>query len=237
MVRLMRMVENAQPHPAFAVTDTPGGEKKIGVPDDCNVTLHALRLIEAFASASPDFVNDRLGDIATYHRAGFKGGNEPTPVSVAAGVAFVRGGNPTDTVQSTLLVQMAATHDAALRALGALGRVTTTPQMNLFGNLSTKLLNTYTRQAEVLSRLQRGGEQVIKHVHIDNRGGQAVVTDTVLTGGASVGSRDQAFGLSALGPAMLGENPIGQAVPMPRDEGKEAVPDSWRRAGEWGTEG
>lgn len=36
---------------------------------------------------------------------------------------------------------------------------------------------------EALDRLARGGEQVIKHVHVDNRGGQAVIADTVQTGG------------------------------------------------------
>ena len=36
---------------------------------------------------------------------------------------------------------------------------------------------------EALDRLVRGGEQVIKHVHVDNRGGQAVIAESVQTGG------------------------------------------------------
>ena len=36
---------------------------------------------------------------------------------------------------------------------------------------------------EALDRLARGGEQVIKHVHVDNRGGQAVIADSVQSGG------------------------------------------------------
>ena len=37
---------------------------------------------------------------------------------------------------------------------------------------------------EALAKIQRGGEQVVKHVHIDNRGGQAVVAEKRSTLGA-----------------------------------------------------
>ena len=49
---------------------------------------------------------------------------------------------------------------------------------------------------EALDRLARGGEQVIKHVHVDNRGGQAVIADTVQTGGqnAKTGKQPHAIG-------------------------------------------
>ncbi|WP_321327000.1 hypothetical protein [uncultured Parasphingorhabdus sp.] len=37
---------------------------------------------------------------------------------------------------------------------------------------------------ETLDRLARDGVQTVKHVHVDNRGGQAVITESVQTGGA-----------------------------------------------------
>jgi hypothetical protein len=43
---------------------------------------------------------------------------------------------------------------------------------------------------EAMDRLNRGGEQIIKHIHVDNRGGQAVIADTVHTGGQN-GKLDQ----------------------------------------------
>jgi hypothetical protein len=36
---------------------------------------------------------------------------------------------------------------------------------------------------EALDRLANGREQTVRHVHVDNRGGQAVIADTVQTGG------------------------------------------------------
>jgi hypothetical protein len=42
---------------------------------------------------------------------------------------------------------------------------------------------------EALDRLVKGREQTVKHVHVDNRGGQAVIADTVQTGGEQNGER------------------------------------------------
>jgi len=36
---------------------------------------------------------------------------------------------------------------------------------------------------EALDKMTRQGTQTIKHVHVDNRGGQAVISDTVQIGG------------------------------------------------------
>tara|TARA_R110000824_G_scaffold62111_5_gene164675 strand:- start:557 stop:1117 length:561 start_codon:yes stop_codon:yes gene_type:complete len=44
---------------------------------------------------------------------------------------------------------------------------------------------------EALDRLARGGEQVIKHVHVDNRGGQAVIAASVQTGGGNAKMEEQ----------------------------------------------
>lgn len=40
---------------------------------------------------------------------------------------------------------------------------------------------------ESLDRLVRGGEQVVRHIHVDNRGGQAMIADTINTGGEQNG--------------------------------------------------
>jgi hypothetical protein len=52
---------------------------------------------------------------------------------------------------------------------------------------------------EALDRLARGGEQVIKHVHVDNRGGQAVIADTVQTGGQNAEIKEQPHAISEQG--------------------------------------
>ncbi len=38
---------------------------------------------------------------------------------------------------------------------------------------------------EALERITNGREQTVRHVHVDNRGGQAVIAETVQTGGAT----------------------------------------------------
>jgi len=52
--------------------------------------------------------------------------------------------------------------------------------------MANKFLRTFTTQMEALSRLRRGGKQIVEHVHI-NAGGQAVIAGTVNTGGGRDG--------------------------------------------------
>jgi hypothetical protein len=72
---------------------------------------------------------------------------------------------------------------------------------------------------EALGKLARGGEQVVKHVHIDNRGGQAVVTDTVTTGGANAREAEQPHALAHAHVAALpGADPFRSGMPIGGDE-------------------
>ena len=227
MVRLMRHYHDTVQPPALEVVKGKD-QLELHTPDGLNPTLNAMRLMKAMGTSSDALLNARLSDLTRYHSS--RGGGL-TSLDASAAFALIAGGNAADPVQSTLLTQMHCTNDAAIRALSSAGRAKTIPEAQLWGNLSVKLLNAYTRQAEVLAKLQRGGEQVIKHVHIDNRGGQALVTEQVITGGGVNGkSENQAHGQSALGPALLGSESLGVGVPIPSREGAEAVP--YARGGE-----
>lgn len=75
---------------------------------------------------------------------------------------------------------------------------------------------------ETLDRLVRGGEQVVRHIHVDNRGGQAVIAETVSTGGQENGkSSGQPYaiegGATPLGRPLRSENEGWKAVPLARD--------------------
>lgn len=226
-IRLMRHYWDMQPAPQYEVATGSSGSISIRFAEDGNTTLNALRLVETMGSNSQAYCDERISDLANYHRKANTQG--VTSGNLQASLAFVSGANATDTVQSTLAVQMAATHDAAMRSLSMVGKAQFTEQVQMYGNLATKLLNAYTRQAETLAKLQRGGEQVIKHVHIDNRGGQAVVADQFVTGGINGESRDQAHGTrnAAQRPALLGKDPQGNGVSIASDLRKEAVQASW----------
>jgi hypothetical protein len=217
IVRLMRYFWSLDPAPAVAMEKGEDGKTALGPPAGANVTLWALRLVETWGSNSNAYGNHRLGQLGSY----FAGDNAEE--SVSAALAFVRGANANDPVQSSLAVQMTATHDAAMKALRRVEKAEWVEQAQVFGNLACKLLNAYTRQAETLAKLQRGGEQVIKHVHIDNRGGQAVVTDHIVAGGQNGERRGQPYEQSAFGAALPGQDPSGYGVPIAGDARQEAM--------------
>jgi hypothetical protein len=52
-------------------------------------------------------------------------------------------------------------------------------QPQTFGNLETKLVRTYQGQMETLASVCLGGEQILWHIHVSNRGAEAVVTENV----------------------------------------------------------
>ena len=79
--------------------------------------------------------------------------------------------------------------------------------------------------------MRRGGEQVMRHVHVDNRGGQAVIAENVHTGGKGNRKNDDqshATGADGLAPALLGADPFGNGVPIPSREGQTAMQDARR---------
>jgi DNA-binding MarR family transcriptional regulator len=227
MVRLMRLFWELPPTPLLEVSQDCEGNTKIGPEEGACVTLAVLRTVETFASNSQDFTNEKLEEIWRYLER--SKGRIPTTQEMMSALAFVRGANPDDTVQSSLALQMYATHSAAMRALSRMEKAEYVDQVKLFGTLGTKLLNAYTRQAETLAKLQRGGEQVIKHIHIDNRGGQAVVTDQLIAGGQkpNVEGQPHGTGSPAQCPALPGPDAEGDVVPIPVDQGQEAVQAAW----------
>lgn len=89
-------------------------------------------------------------------------------------LAMIEGASPANEMQAALAVQMAMTHAAAQTVLQRALRVDQIPQFESASNAAIKLLRTFAMQAEILSKLQRGGEQVVKVVHV-HPGAQAIV--------------------------------------------------------------
>ena len=84
---------------------------------------------------------------------------------------------------------------------------------------------------EALDRMVNGREQTVKHVHLDNRGGQAVIAETVHTGGAQNGIvADQCHTAIATSgdTALSSPNPIRQTVPVASGEREAALPNARR---------
>jgi len=194
--------------------------------------LALLKLHETFSANSIDPVNARANELLKY--LGSVGADNEARYNAA--LSFIESMKPQDQAEALLLVQMYCTHDAAIRALSQLGSAEWVPTAQTFGNLATKLLGTSQRQMETLARMRRGGEQVVKHIHVDNRGGQAVIAENVNQGGGTAKNEDQCHGAgnSGSGPALLCNDAQGDGVPIPSRERAEAVPyarrDESRRA-------
>ena len=89
---------------------------------------------------------------------------------------------------------------------------------------------------EALAKLHQPREQTVRHVHV-NEGGQAVIADQFHhhAGGQENGKNaDQPHEQSPYGPALLGQDPFGNAVPITGVEGQAALSPS-RRAVTGGT--
>lgn len=195
--------------------------------DGDSAIFHALKTAETFASASPAFSTDKLNDLINHF--GSSNNRGARALELNAALAFIQGAKPQNEVEATLAVQMVATNDAAMRALAMIGKADWVPQIQLFGNLAVKLLRTFAMQAEALGKLQRGGEQVVKHVHVDNRGGQAVIAETVHNGGTGNGKYDEqsrTAGTAGRIAALPGPDPFGNGMPIPSREREKAMQDA-----------
>ena len=87
---------------------------------------------------------------------------------------------------------------------------------------------------EALERLANGREQTVRHVHVDNRGGQAVIAENVQNGGKENGKIDKqphapSSQSAGCGSALLGANPCRNGMPIASDARQQAVPDARRK--------
>jgi len=206
------------------LTRKPGGGMSIGIAGECEA--HGLlKLQKTFAAVSMDPVNARANELLKY--LGSVGADNAERYNAA--LSFIESMEPKNQAEALLLVQMYVTHDAAIRALSQLGSAEWAPTMQTFGNLATKLLRTSQGQMETLARMQRGGEQVVRHIHVDNRGGQAVIAENVHAGGNENGKSDdqsRATGATGIGTTLFGKDPLGFGVPISSGAGEETLPNA-----------
>lgn len=226
LVDAVRSFRKLRQRPMVAASEKDNGGIQIGPAEGTSDIEFVMRLVEAFGTPSMPFINRQITVMLGYLES-----TKSSPVrsdDVNAVLAAVSGVKPQNETESMLAIQMYTTHDAAMRCMKTLNNADFVPQMQIFGNLSVKLMRAYTMQMEALARIRRGGEQVVKHIHIDNRGGQAVVAETVQTGGRNENPAEQSHSTGALGggPAMLGADAGGWGVPISSGERQAAVQDA-----------
>lgn len=134
---------------------------------------------------------------------------------------MIEGAAPQNELQAALAVQMALTHAASQMLLLRALRADQIPQFDSASNSAVKLLRTFALHAETLAKLQRGGEQVVKVVHV-HPGAQAIVGN-VLQG--SEQGRGGATDEIANQPHAKGELPAPGLAVLPEVRRKHANGD------------
>lgn len=140
----------------------------------------AMELLDrAFASTSGDFQAYALGQLIDILRTS-DGADVTFPLRVA--LTQIEGIAPRNEAETMLAVQMVCAHHAACDMTRRAVKTANMEFKQTYGNLANKFSRTYCAQLEGLAKLRRGGKQVVEHVHV-NAGGQAVIANTVTTGG------------------------------------------------------
>lgn len=124
---------------------------------------------------------------------------------------------------------MVASNECAMRCMRSMAGSEWVDQHKVYGDLANKFMRTFTAQLEALSKLRRGGEQIVKHVHV-YEGGQAVVAGTINQwGGRKRESAQQSHATAGVeGFAALScPDPARDGVPIPGDA-ERAVSNAWR---------
>jgi hypothetical protein len=139
------------------------------------------RLGNALGTTSSAFVQASMFQLQAAARLPGSGISE---IAVNAALAMIEAAEPKDEIVAALSVQMACSHLAAMALLARLnGCHGTERNVVARATAAARLLRVYAEQVEVLRRLRRGPDQVIRIERVDvHDGGQAIV------GGVKTGS-------------------------------------------------
>ena len=195
---------------------------------------HSAMLCTAFGSNCHPFVDSALAQVM---KAAGERGQTATEGQTNAALAFIGAVAPADEMEASIAVQMFATNSLAMEMLSRARHTSDRLATAEYTNMATKLSRTFIAQVEALSKLRRGGEQVVKYIHV-HEGGQAVVAGTIHQGGRVNGKgADQPHeqATDAPMPALSRPDPARDGVPLASDAEREMLPA--RREEHRGAEG
>lgn len=143
-------------------------------------------LSAALGSRSPDWSLQALNWLTNAARGRGQEPGRDLEVQTNAALAFMSDVAPDNAVEAALALQMFATHSVSMEMLQRARQTEDRQALTEFANIATKMTRTFSIQMEALAKLRRGGEQVVKYVHV-HEGGQAVVAGTIHQGGRAIG--------------------------------------------------
>jgi hypothetical protein len=160
-----------RPESAIEVID---GKASVGPAEDQNVDLYAAEMLEALGTRSIPFLNQTLFNI-TRIMSPTMNASEQQHNAAIANMASVE---PENELEATLAAQMVMANECAVRSMRGMVGTDVSEHHKMYGDMANKFLRTFTAQVEALTRLRRGGEQVVKHVYVAD-GAQAVFAKTI----------------------------------------------------------
>lgn len=185
-------------------------------------------LLDALGTSSLDFVSSAMGSLECMTRGRNASKDDKDALPINSALALIYAIRPENELEAALATQMAGTHALTCELLGRAKGTDRSDHIQLYGGLAVKLQRAFAGQIDALTRLRRGGEQVVRHIHVDNRGGQAVVADTINVGGReNEKGGEQSHGPDTPppgGPQVLSQDTAGNSVPIPSDAGSKALP-------------
>jgi hypothetical protein len=217
-LRAMAAYRDRPSRPAAALEPNPAGGfiRKAREGEDESILL--VRQLDALGTSSEDFLNSALTSVLgvlSDSRGKVSSRDYNAALAVLAAV------QPTNELEAMLACQMVAANEGAMRCARMIGSASAfdVDQAQMWGGLANKFMRTSVAQMEALAKMRRGGEQVVKHVHV-YEGGQAVVADTIHQhrggGGASKdGGQSDATNAIAGSAALPRPDPFRDGMPLP----------------------
>lgn len=226
-----------RPRSTVTVSKMAGGGNKaeISQADDEHMEMYAAASFVAVGSRSHSFLNMLLNQIGE----AVKGGLSETE-KYNANSAILLAVEPQNELEALLAAQMIAAHEGAMSMSAKMRHADMLPQFQAYSGLANKFMRTFAVQMETLAKIRRGGEQIVKHVHVYD-GGQAVVANTInqhrgVGGALKDGGQSDATNAIAGSAALPCPDEAGHLVPVPGSERPAAMQDA-RRDESGGAEG
>lgn len=211
--------------PATKLTPTKNGPAELSYGDGENPEFFGAALYDLTGTASPAFMQRAIGLLSKIQAGS---GGVAAPQDLNAGLAVVAAIQPENEAETLLALQMVAANEGALNCMAKMRSAQFVDQLNTYGNLANKFMRTFNSQMETLAKLRRGGEQIIKYVHV-HEGGQAVIGSTINQGGKIDGRDERPHGQAADAPisALPGPDPARDGVSVSSDAEREMRQARW----------
>jgi hypothetical protein len=215
------MIEQAQPGETVKTKKTP----KTKTPAE--IASPPAKAEEPQKRAAHHHVLDRMVRVM---RA--RGADYPTDAEQDFGVKMLANLKPDGPAQVMLCAQMVATWEVGMAMLTASKQSTDFQSLEAQGNLAVKLLSIFERQFSALERARRPPQTVVvkhehRHIHVGGQVPGETGEATIIEGQAYAPTDPRALAI-APSPALLGQDPPRDALPVACDEARP-LPNARRR--------